>query len=232
MGYVYIHTNVVNNKKYVGQTIQEPDLRWKNGVGYKGQLFYLAIEKYGWNSFEHKVIEVCEPMLDFMERHLIQFYDTTNSEKGYNCDSGGSLNKHHSQETRKKMSESNKGKPGSWRGRHHTEETKRKMSESSKHIPGFLGKHHSEESKKKMSEARKGKPKSEEHKRKLSEAHKGKPGLMKGMHRSEEIKKKISESKRGRNIGRRIYNNGVENHWFIPGTEPVGYNSGRLRKEV
>ena len=56
-----------------------------------------------------------------------------------------------------------------------SEETKKKMSESKK------GKKHSEEAKKKMSEAKKGKPSpnkgklfSEEHKNKLSEAHKGK----------------------------------------------------------
>ena len=65
-----------------------------------------------------------------------------------------------------------KGKPGTFTGKHHSEETKKKMSESNK------GKHiFSEEQKKKMSEARKGKklgPCSEEHKRKIGEASKGK----------------------------------------------------------
>lgn len=71
--------------------------------------------------------------------------------------------KHHSEETKRKMSESKKGKP-SWnkgklgwnKGKHHSEETKRKISES---IKGKnKGKHHSEEAKRKISESRKGKP--------------------------------------------------------------------------
>lgn len=58
--------------------------------------------------------------------------------------------KHHSEEARKKMSESRKGNQNN-KGKHHSDETKRKISEANK------GKHHSEESKKKMSEAQKGK---------------------------------------------------------------------------
>jgi hypothetical protein len=51
-------------------------------------------------------------------------------------------------------------------GTHHTEETKKKISDSKK------GKPRSEETKRKMSEARKGKHYSEETKRKMSESHK------------------------------------------------------------
>ena len=59
------------------------------------------------------------------------------------------LGKHHSEETRKKMSESKKGENHPFFGKHHSEETIKKMSEATK------GKHHSEETRKKMSEARK-----------------------------------------------------------------------------
>ena len=100
--------------------------------------------------------------------------------------------------TRKKRSESHKGKPRS-------EETKRKMSEAHKGKPGPLkgkpgplkGKHHSEETKRKISEALKGKPHSEEAKRKMSEAHKGNSNF-KGKTHSEEAKRKISESNKGK----------------------------------
>lgn len=56
---------------------------------------------------------------------------------------------HHTEETRRKMSEA-------FKGRHFSEETKRKLSEAHKGRPGFWkGKHRSDETKRKMSEARK-----------------------------------------------------------------------------
>ena len=68
--------------------------------------------------------------------------------------------KEKSKETRKKISETEKG-------RHLSEEWKRKISEANR------GKKLPEELKKRWSEAHKGKHLSEEHKRKLSEARKG-----------------------------------------------------------
>ena len=72
-----------------------------------------------------------------------------------------------SEETRKKLSESHKGKNNPLYGKHHSEKTRNKLSEINK------GKKMSEESKKKNREAHKGKCISEEHKNKLSEANKG-----------------------------------------------------------
>lgn len=57
------------------------------------------------------------------------------------------------------------------KGKHHSEETKREMSKSQK---GKKHKLFSEETRNKMSEAKKGRKFSNEHKRKLSESHKGK----------------------------------------------------------
>jgi len=56
----------------------------------------------------------------------------------------------HTEETKKKISEANKGEKCYMYGKHHSEDTKRKMSESQK------GRKHSEETKKKISEAKKG----------------------------------------------------------------------------
>ena len=54
---VYTHTNKINGKKYVGQTCQIPEKRWKNGNGYKrNPYFYNAIQKYGWDNFEHQIL--------------------------------------------------------------------------------------------------------------------------------------------------------------------------------
>ena len=75
------------------------------------------------------------------------------------------LGKHHSEETRKKMSEANKGennprfgKPSAFKGKHHSAETRKKMSESNKgkNHP-FFGKHHSEKTRRKLSKASIGK---------------------------------------------------------------------------
>ena len=52
---MYIHMNKSNGKCYVGITKQKPEARWKTeGVGYKKcLLFWRAIEKYGWDNFDH-----------------------------------------------------------------------------------------------------------------------------------------------------------------------------------
>lgn len=84
----------------------------------------------------------------------------------------------HSEETKQKMSESQKG-------RKHSEEVKQKMSDAHK------GKSSSEETKRKISESAKGKTLSEETKQKMSDAHKGKSN-------SEETKQKMSDSKKGK----------------------------------
>ena len=73
------------------------------------------------------------------------------------------LGKHLSEDTRKKLSESNKGENNPMFGTHHSVEARKKMSEAK------IGKHHSVEARKKMSEARKGKHLSEETRTKLSE---------------------------------------------------------------
>ena len=74
---------------------------------------------------------------------------------GYNIQNGGNVNKH-TEESKRKMSEAQKGEKSHMYGKHPSEETKRKMSEAQKgENHPFYGKHHTEESKRKMSEARK-----------------------------------------------------------------------------
>ena len=118
-------------------------------------------------------------------RTFVRFSDC----KGYNCTLGGDgkVGWETSEETKLKQSEAHKGKTSWIKGKHHTEEARRKQSESKKGNQYFKGKHHSEETRRKQSEALKGrtspnkdKHMSEEQKKKISEANKGKN---KGKHR-------------------------------------------------
>ena len=100
-----------------------------------------------------------------------------------------------SEETRKKLSEIQKGENNGFYGKHHSAETKKKLSEAKKgKTPWMKGKHHSYETRKKLSDAKKGKHLSEETKKKLSDAKKGEKNSNYGKHWSEETKKKISDS--------------------------------------
>lgn len=173
---IYVITNKLNGKRYVGQTTRGLKRRWKDHKYYskKGKTYlYCSMRYYGVDNFEIKAILYCEKKhLDMFEIQLIKNMKTMDRRFGYNNESGGNKNKQLSDETKKKLSETQKG-------RIHSEETKKKMSETRKgeNNPLF-GRTHSEETKKKISDSLSGeknptwgKPKSEETKKKLSESH-------------------------------------------------------------
>lgn len=97
---IYMIINLLNQKKYVGQTSRTFNERYKgSGVGVhrvKGcesnSHLASAIQKYGIDNFKVEIIEVCKSKeeLNERERYYIKLYDTTNPEKGYNyCEGGG-----------------------------------------------------------------------------------------------------------------------------------------------
>ena len=96
-----------------------------------------------------------------------------------------------SEETRKKMSESMKGRTSPMKGVTLSEETRKKISEAKK---GKKLKPFTEEHRKKMSEAKKGRRLSEETRKKISESKKGRTSNRKGVTLSAETRKKISEA--------------------------------------
>lgn len=81
-------------KKYYGITSsKKAEIRWgKNGYRYKSSpYFYNAIQKYGWDNFEHDVLftDLTEDEAKDKEKYLIATYKTNEREFGYNTTSGG-----------------------------------------------------------------------------------------------------------------------------------------------
>ena len=158
---VYCHTTP-SGKRYIGITSKKPEHRWRNGKGYeKGSAFRRAIDKYGWNDIQHNILfnDLTEKEAKWLENYLICYYWTFvgfKDSKGYNMTLGGegSLGYVKNEETRRKHSESNKGKnkgKTSWsKGKHLSEEHKRKIGESNKGHTPWKGKHHTEEEKKRI----------------------------------------------------------------------------------
>lgn len=91
---VYMHQNKINGKKYIGITGNIPEVRWNNGKGYyKNPYFNHAIQKYGWDNFEHIILYegLTKEEAEDLEIETIAKYDTTNSDNGYNLHHGGNL---------------------------------------------------------------------------------------------------------------------------------------------
>ena len=184
-GIVYCAQNIVNDKFYIGQTVQTLEKRRKNHestVLNKKHYFHNALQKYGFNKFNWSILYYAQDKesLNAAEIYWIKNLNSRNKEKGYNLRSGGANGKH-LEESKKKISKSRKGKPSNFKGKTHSKESKRKNSESHK---GIIP---SEESKRKNSESHKGenngfygKTHSKETKKKNSESHMGKPSGMKG----------------------------------------------------
>ena len=148
---VYQHKNKINEKVYIGITSQKPEQRWgSQGCNYKSSPhFYSAIQKYGWDNFEHNILftGLTKEQACLKEQELIKEYNLMNREFGYNSTSGGDIFVMN-------------------------EETKQKISQAMKGNQNNLGHPCSEEKKKKISDAQKGRKFTEEHKQKLSEAAK------------------------------------------------------------
>lgn len=82
-----------NGKKYIGITGAGYKKRWgKGGIGYKGQLVYNAIEKYGWYNTKHYILlkDLTREEAEQKEIELIAKHNTTDRKYGYNIAKGGS----------------------------------------------------------------------------------------------------------------------------------------------
>lgn len=191
--YVYKHT-APNGKVYIGQTCQNSEARFgSGGYRYKGcTLFYNAIQKYGWDNFEHEILfqGLTQDEANKKEIELIEKCRSNEREFGYNLQAGGN-NGSPSEETRIRISNSHIGKCLS-------EETKKKISLAR------TGQKDSDETRKKKSESHKGKHLSDETIKKLSEKGKQRTDVQergrqcgysnRGRKHTAEAKKHMSES--------------------------------------
>lgn len=217
---VYKHT-FPNGKVYIGITSVNPEDRWKNGYGYLGKnkngeyrqpLMARAILKYNWEDILHDIVysNLTKEEAEQKEIELILKYQSNKKQFGYNIENGGNATGKISDETKTKISESNKGRKlsvdhrkkisESNKNRNVSEETKKKISEAnSGERHHCYGKHLSEETKNKISETNKGRKHSEETKAKISETKIGCKNHFYGKHHSEETKEKLSKANRGEN---------------------------------
>ena len=128
-GTIYLVTNTLNGKQYVGQTIVAG-----NKVGH-GKLMTRAYKKHGKDSFEYML--VCNGIenrntLNFMEKFWIKVMDSR-IPNGYNIEHGGSKVEKIADETRAILSAKSKGNQRRL-GSKHTDATRALMSAQRKNM--------------------------------------------------------------------------------------------------
>ena len=142
-GRIYLVTNAINNKQYVGQTVT------KHSRHGHGHAIRDAYKKYGHPNFLYQSLtqgDLNQNQLDYFEKFWINVFDCL-APNGYNLEGGGrrgkyvyhapNLGKKASEETRLKMSAAQKRRLTFFnihpnKGRKHSDETKEKMSQSQK----------------------------------------------------------------------------------------------------
>ena len=204
---IYVITNMINGKKYVGLT-NSLSKRWNKHKNAKGSApaLHAAIKKYGYENFDfcHYADTFGPDAAKIIEISLIRDLGTL-APTGYNLTSGGEGTLSPSKELRAKLSISHKGKMQS-------EETKIKRSESLKKAYAE-GRHtgntgvtytHTAETRAKLSQAKMGdkNPRfgvkhTEEHKKQISERSTGNTYRL-GSKASDDTKAKMSATHKAR----------------------------------
>lgn len=183
-GVIYLVTNKVTGKVYIGQTIGPIAARWKGhcNAGKSSRLWH-SIETHGRAAFSVEKIDeaLTKQELDELERFYIAAYGATNKDVGYNFERGGA--------GKPKSKDAVERAAAKLRGRKLPREQVEKMAATKKGRPRTAaeqrvldlmveknrGHKHSDESRRKMSLAvtgRKMLPPTDEHRKKLSDAAK------------------------------------------------------------
>ena len=130
--YIYKITNNLNNKIYIGLSSKTPE----DSTDYYGSgvIVNQAIDKHGKHNFTKTILErdiVDHNYLQERERHYIDIYNSTKRGHGYNITQGGGgvLGYRHTEETKRKIAESNRLKGP------RSEETEQKIREANSGVP-------------------------------------------------------------------------------------------------
>lgn len=162
-GYIYMTTNLINGKQYIGQKKAKEFLHEKY-LG-SGKILKQAIETYGRENFKVEMLCECDSKSDLDEKEIyyIQFYNAQSDRHYYNICKGGDAGPggpmfqghKHSDETRAKMSADRTGSKNSNYGNrwHQSDELKALHSKlSSGENNGMYGKKQSDATKKLIGE--------------------------------------------------------------------------------
>ena len=92
-GYIYMTTNLINGKKYIGQRKMKKgvlDPLEDNYLG-SGTLLLRSLLKYGKENFSKKILQLCDNYdeLNKAEKYWIAKYDAVNNNNFYNIATGG-----------------------------------------------------------------------------------------------------------------------------------------------
>ena len=132
MGYIYLITNILTGKRYVGQTIRKDiETRWKEhrkcDKRSAGACLLKAYKKYGIEKFKFQLICICfDEDCNRYEEYYIKKFNTL-APNGYNLESGGNNSKCHP-DTIKLLSELNKGDKNPAYGKKWTNEEREQKS--------------------------------------------------------------------------------------------------------
>lgn len=132
---IYKITNKINNKIYIGLTIQGVKVRFLHHLyeARSGSPFpiHRAIRKYGEENFELEIVKSIESSeeLKELEKFYIKEFKANNRQFGYNMTEGGdgTFGRLHSEETKEKIRQKALGRKAS-------EETKQRLKESANRI--------------------------------------------------------------------------------------------------
>ncbi len=130
---VYKLTNRINGKIYIGKSMDlQGRMRCHKSSKKQNQVIQRAIQKYGWENFETEVLQEYEIGIDnwillALETAYIVFFESLVTQHGYNVClfSNDRTGIKHTEEVKKKMSESSMGRIMS-------QETRRKLSDALK----------------------------------------------------------------------------------------------------